>query len=169
MVELIHRRRWESKTRNSSGTTVSHFAWGINSIFLLGKDLSIKVVRNLSSPRSKRFWSEEEERGGGGRLNGKVGKVDETLERKVDKLTFLCKVFTTFSEYSSTISGLTRIGTTQFPTVPFLALIRYFQGRFFVFDEEPKTFFKHSSILTIEKQPGRHVTPPNMDSNDFPR
>ena len=57
MVELIHRRRWDSSTEKVSGTTVRQRAWGKNIILRFGNVRSRQVVKNRSSPRrSKFFW-----------------------------------------------------------------------------------------------------------------
>jgi hypothetical protein len=108
-VELIHRRRCESRTLNVSGTTVRQRACGRNIILRFGNVRSSSVVRKRSSPSSSRFFS--------------------------------CSVVTTDCEYSLTISGLMMSGTQSSPDA-LRALMR-----------------------NMEKQPGRHVTPPKTDSN----
>lgn len=105
-VELIHRRRCDSKMLNVLGTVVLQYARGTNISLRFGNARSIIVVKNLSSPNNSRF--------------------------------FLCSVSTLLDEYMLTMSGHAKIGTQP----PFFGAL----------------------ILYMEKQPGRHVTPPKHDS-----
>ena len=57
MVELIQRRRCDSRTLNVSGTTVRHRACGRNIILRLGNVRIRHVVKKRSSPRSSKFFS----------------------------------------------------------------------------------------------------------------
>jgi hypothetical protein len=68
-------------------------------------------------------------------------KVVKYLSSPNNNKFLLCNVSVTFSLYASTISGLATMGTQLF-LPPLGALIRYMQ-----------------------KQPGRHVTPPKILSN----
>ena len=54
-VLLIHRLRCDSRTLNSSGTTVLQTACGTKTCFRLGNVLSISVDRYRSSPRCSRL------------------------------------------------------------------------------------------------------------------
>lgn len=55
-VELIHRRRWERRTRQDSGATVCAVASGMNLVLNVGKCFMSRVVRKRSSPSENKFF-----------------------------------------------------------------------------------------------------------------
>lgn len=57
IVELIQRRRWESRILNVCGTIVQHDASGMKVRLLSGKCFRRRVVNIRSSPRWYRFFS----------------------------------------------------------------------------------------------------------------